>query len=98
MHRGVQRHSWQMSLDPHNGELLMFLGGLESEAEVVAPRHWRVRQPLPPRNGAWAERPESLRVKIARNDEDKLARIMRAVYDLAEDNEGAAEAAETLGI
>jgi hypothetical protein len=36
-------------------------------------------------NGAWAERTESLRVKIARNDEEKLALIMRAAYGLAED-------------
>jgi hypothetical protein len=65
--------------------LLRFLGGLETEAELVARLAIDGFSSRCRLNDAWAERRASLRVNIARNDEDKLARIMRAAYDMAED-------------
>lgn len=74
-----------MRFDPRDGELLMFLGGLEPEAELVARLAIGGLSNRCRLDAAWAERTEALRVKIVGNDEDKLARIMRAAHEMAEE-------------
>lgn len=74
-----------MRFDPRNGELLMFLGGLEPEPELVARLAIGGLSSRCRLDAAWAERTESLRVKIVGNDEGKRARIMRAVHHTAEE-------------
>ena len=65
--------------------LLLFLGGLKPEAELVARLAIGGLSSQCRRNGAWSARTEALRFKIVGNDEDKLARIMRAAHDMAEE-------------
>ena len=74
-----------MRFDPRNAELLLFLGGLKPEAELVARLAIGGLSNRCRLNGAWAARTEALRVKIVGNDEDKLTRIMRAAHDMAEE-------------
>ncbi len=74
-----------MRFNPANAELLMLLLGLEPETELVvrlaisqlSSRCWL--------DAAWVERTEGLRAKIVGNDDEKLARIMRAAHEMAEE-------------
>ena len=74
-----------MCLDPANAELLMLLLGLEPETELVARLAISQLSSRCRLDAAWAERTEALRVKIVGNDEDKLARIVRAAQQMAEE-------------
>jgi hypothetical protein len=74
-----------MRFDPHNAALLAFLAGLQPEPELVARLAIRGLSNRCRLNGAWAARTEALRAKVVGNDADKLARIMRAAHDMADE-------------
>lgn len=74
-----------MCFDPGNVELLMLLLRLEPETELVARLAISQLSSRCRLDAAWAERTEGLRAKIVGNDEHKLARIMRAVHEMAEE-------------